>query len=238
MTNNFETNYYEILEVAPNAPPHEIHRAYQRAKSTYSADNPALYSMFSAEEAREILRIIEEAYMVLGNPTLRRAYDEALARGGPLPESIASIVNAPNPSEIVNTHKSLPDFEAPDTSEANSAPSPSTTSKIPEPGVGRTSLSTYQIDEEFENEIRNATEFDGTLLQRIRLYKNVSIDQLSEATKIGRHYLMAVETNDYKSLPAAVFVRGFVVQIARILGLDDQKVASSYMKLFRSGGGK
>lgn len=238
MTNNLETNYYEILEVAPNAPPHEIHRAYQRAKSTYSADNPALYTMFSAEEAREILRIIEEAYMVLGNPTLRRAYDEALARGGPLPESIASIVNAPNPTQILDTHRSLPDFEAPESPEPAPAPSQAKPSKTAEPGVGRTSLSTYKIDEEFEKEIKSATDFDGTLLQRIRLYKNISIDQLSEATKIGRHYLMAVETNDYKSLPAAVFVRGFVVQIARILGLDDQKVAASYMKLFRSGGGK
>lgn len=227
MTNNSETNYYEILEVAPDAPPHEIHRAYQRAKNTYSADNPALYTMFSAEEARELLLIIEEAYLVLGNPAMRRAYDEALARGGPMPESIASLTKTQTPTQIADTHKSLPDFEPPETPKATSDSS-----------TGRTSLSTYKIDEEFENELKNTTEFDGTLLQRVRLYKNISIDQLSEATKIGRPYLMAVETNDYKSLPAAVFVRGFIVQIARVLGLDEQKVASSYMKLFRSGGGK
>ena len=64
------TNYYEILEVAIDAPPHEIHRAYQRAKTTYSSENPALYSMSSPEEARELLRLIEEAYTVLGNPSL------------------------------------------------------------------------------------------------------------------------------------------------------------------------
>lgn len=61
---------------------------------------------------------------------------------------------------------------------------------------------------------------------------------MSEATRISRTYLMAVEGNDYKSLPAAVFVRGFVVQMARVLGLDENKVASSYMKMFKAGGGK
>ena len=75
------TNYYEILEVSPEAPSHEIHRAYQRARETYSQDNPALYSMFSAEEARELLRMIEEAFAVLSNASLRRSYDESLNRG-------------------------------------------------------------------------------------------------------------------------------------------------------------
>src|SRR5262249_52505125 len=75
------TNYYEVLEVAPDAPQHEVHKAYQRAKSTYSQENPALYSMFSADEARELLKLIEEAFAVLGNHSLRKAYDEALQRG-------------------------------------------------------------------------------------------------------------------------------------------------------------
>ena len=80
-TGGTNTNYYEVLEVAEDAPPHEVHKAYQRAKSTYSSDNPALYSMFSPEEARELLRLIEEAYMVLGNLGLRKSYNEARARG-------------------------------------------------------------------------------------------------------------------------------------------------------------
>jgi hypothetical protein len=106
------------------------------------------------------------------------------------------------------------------------------------PGQGRTSLSTYKLDDSFESEITNASEFDGGFLQRVRLYKNISIDKMSDATRISRPYLMAVETNDYKSLPAAVFVRGFVVQIARQLGLDENRAATSYMKLFKAGGGK
>jgi cytoskeletal protein RodZ len=42
---------------------------------------------------------------------------------------------------------------------------------------------------------------------------------------------------DWKNLPAPVFVRGFVAQTARILGLDEAKVATSYMKLLKVASG-
>ena len=40
------------------------------------------------------------------------------------------------------------------------------------------------------------------------------------------------------NLPAVVFVRGYVVQIAKAMGLDDKKVADSYMKNFKIALGK
>jgi curved DNA-binding protein CbpA len=268
MANQVEaTNYYEILEVAPEAPPHEIHRAYQRAKSTYSADNPALYSMFSPDEARELLRLIEEAYSVLGNPGLRRTYDEGRASSptghismpghnaaatapSPMTQNMNQATPPQNiprnmppspvsadPVQVVVAHQSLPDFATPESAGAGSMRAHSMKPSLP-PGMGRTQLSTFKIDENFENELAGAIDFDGNLLQRTRLYKNISIDRLSEATRISRPYLMAVETNDYKNLPAAVFVRGFVVQVARVLGLNENKVAASYIKMFKAGGGK
>lgn len=254
------SNYYEILEVASDAPQAEIHKAYQRAKATYSQDNPALYSMFSKEEAKELLRMIEEAFAVLGNASLRRTYDENLkeaqANPGRRPVSVGSNNGQPNPGQASQSHsnssiqavtpqqklaseqKALPDFPSPEQSgEYTVRKSENSKNAIPA-GMAKTSLSTYKVDEAVENELKAATDFDGVFLQKIRLYKNVSIDRLSEATRISRPYLMALETNDYKNLPAAVFVRGFVVQIARNLGLDETKVAASYMKAFKAGGGK
>ncbi len=249
MTQNSGTNYYEILEVAPEAPNHEIHRAYQRARETYSQDNPALYSMFSPEEARELLRMIEEAFAVLSNPSLRRSYDESLAKGESTPlirplESQAPSAPKPPPgptaAQLTSEHQALPDFASPSdaTAEAFSvrkreAPKPDLA-----PGMARTSISTYKVDDAFEAEIGAASDFDGQLLQRIRMYKNVSLDRMSESTRISRPYLTALETNDYKSLPAAVFVRGFVTQVARHLGIDEAKATASYMKRFKAGGGK
>ena len=84
---------YEVLEVPPEAPQTEIHRAYQRAKSIYSADNPALYSMFSREEARELMQLIEEAYAVLGNPALRKSYDDSVTLGPSRPSLSVAATN-------------------------------------------------------------------------------------------------------------------------------------------------
>lgn len=221
-----QTNYYEILEVAPDASGSEIHKAYQRARQTYSQDNPALYSMFSQDEARELLRLIDEAYAVLGNQANRQAYDQS--RGGPV--SLAPSKAQPATATVAAIDDSIGGEFVVKHRPAAKPPMPD--------GQARTQLSTYKLDDSFESEIASQTEFDGGFLQRIRLYKNISIDKMSEATRISRPYLMAVETNDYKSLPAAVFVRGFIVQVARLLGIDENKAAASYMKLFKAGGGK
>src|SRR3712207_1159463 len=74
-------NYYEILELSSNAAQHEVTTAYERARATYSGDNPAIYTIFSENEARELLTLIEEAYAVLGNKTLRSIYDQRLLSG-------------------------------------------------------------------------------------------------------------------------------------------------------------
>ena len=257
MSSRDGTNYYELLEIPADAHSTEIHKAYQRAKQTYSQDNPALYSMFSQEEARELLRLIEEAFTVLNNPSLRKDYDVSLSSsGGPppaaRPQNASRPANkaAPAPTPAAPTAQEPQQFAQPAATSSyamqTEAITASDTYKVkPNPakpaapaGSGRTTLSNYKIDASFEAEINATEEFDGALLQRIRLYKNISLEKMSEATRISRSYLSAVESSDYKSLPAAVFVRGFVVQIARQLGIDEQKAATTYIKAFKAAGGK
>lgn len=76
----------------------------------------------------------------------------------------------------------------------------------------------------------NAAEYSGPLLRKARQYKNITLDQMASETRISKSYLVAVESEDYHAMPARVFVRGFVVQMARLVGLDENKVANSYMK--------
>ena len=243
MADHYEQSYYEILEVDPEAPQHVIHEAYQRAKQTYSSDSPALYSMFTPEEAKELLKVIEEAFSVLGNQSLRSTYDEKLRLKkdweAPLPESTEafSIDQAPlsenswgegQPSIEQNT--SQPEGPSWDNNKGNENFTPPPTNPQFD---GKTSLSTYLIDDSFEAEIREQTHFNGPLLQRIREYKNIPLGQMSDSTRISRSYLESIETNDFENLPAPVFVRGFVIQIAKILDLNEQVVAASYMKLFK-----
>lgn len=225
-----EQTFYEILEVQPGARQNEIHAAYQRAKAAYSPESPALYTMFTPEEARELLLLIEEAYQTLSNQPLRQEYDKKLQQTKNLhvpsdelpdfdPESVKEVLK----SREGNSNSS---------SNSKATQRPNKSSVVPE-GFKKTRYSIYEVDENFENEIRTFEDFDGPMLTRIRQYKRINIDQMSQETRISKTYLTALESNDFAALPAPVFVRGFVVQVARILGLDDKKVADAYMKNFR-----
>lgn len=221
-----EHTYYDILEVLPDAPQHEIHAAYQRAKETYSTDSPALYTMFSSDEARELLALVEEAFTTLSNQGKRALYDQQLA------------------SKQLPKMADLPDFRVPETTVArNVLPTKGSERKplqvvsgkngeVPK-GFARTRFGVYEIDSAFESEIKNLLEFDGATLQKIRQYKSLSLDQVSDETRINKPYLLALEANDFSALPAAVFTRGFVVQVARVLGINEKIAADSYMKNFK-----
>jgi len=114
-----QVNYYEVLEVAYDAPQHEVHKAYTRAKATYAQDNPALYSMFTRDEARDLLKLIEEAYSVLGNHGLRRNYDDTLQKSNSQRATLTSVPRmATPPPQMAEEadHNALPDFMVPDPS--------------------------------------------------------------------------------------------------------------------------
>ena len=73
-----DKTYYEILDIEPSASIADVERAYKKAKETYSPDSPALYSVFTPHEAKELARLIEDAHTVLINPQSRQQYDLSL----------------------------------------------------------------------------------------------------------------------------------------------------------------
>ena len=64
--------------------------------------------------------------------------------------------------------------------------------------------------------------------------KNITLDDISLVTRIGKPYLIAIENNEYQALPAPVFVRGFIAQYAKCLCLNPDKVVESYMALYKA----
>ena len=95
-----DQNFYEILEIAHDATPQHIERAYRIARATYQPASSATYSVFSDEESAEVLRRIEEAYVVLSDTRLRREYDARLRR--------ESVAEPPRPIPAVTERPPMP----------------------------------------------------------------------------------------------------------------------------------
>ena len=65
----------------------------------------------------------------------------------------------------------------------------------------------------------------GELLKRERELREVTLNEVTVATRIPPRFLEAFEREDWEKLPGGVFNRGFVRAIARYLGLDEENLA-------------
>jgi cytoskeleton protein RodZ len=68
----------------------------------------------------------------------------------------------------------------------------------------------------------------GERLKRERELREVSVDELTKATRISQRFLEALENEDWARLPGGVFGRAFVRTIARYLGLDEDALLAEY----------
>jgi len=68
----------------------------------------------------------------------------------------------------------------------------------------------------------------GERLKRERELREVSIDELTKATRISTRFVQALENEDWDKLPGGIFGHGFVRTIARYLGLDEEDLLGEY----------
>ncbi len=68
----------------------------------------------------------------------------------------------------------------------------------------------------------------GEELRRERELREVTREQLAEVTKVSVRQIEALETGRFDQLPARVFARGFVLALARHLGLDAERTAAGF----------
>ncbi len=78
-----ELDFYEVLNLRPDATPEEIEKAYLQALSTYHEESLASYGGLSSEERTSILKRIEEAFATLSNPEKRKPYDARIMPNRP-----------------------------------------------------------------------------------------------------------------------------------------------------------
>src|SRR5919199_1968838 len=62
----------------------------------------------------------------------------------------------------------------------------------------------------------------GNSLREARLRQGLDFPQVEQATKIRGKYLRALEEEQFETLPAQTYVKGFLRSYAEYLGLDGQ----------------
>lgn len=219
-------NYYEVLEIATNASPQEIEGAYIRARNAYSGDSVALYSLMTKDECDAVLGQIEEAYSVIGFPEKRREYDRLR---GFNQSGFAQNYSSPAPSGNSATFES----RAKDKVQYEDFGSNLIEAKVSKITAQKKFGLDYVEDTEFDKTIADTTDFNGALLKKIREYKNVTIERMAEMTRISKTHITALENEDLPKLPADVYVRGYVYQYAKVLKLNPDVVAASYLINFK-----
>jgi cytoskeleton protein RodZ len=71
----------------------------------------------------------------------------------------------------------------------------------------------------------------GETLRRERVRRNLELQQVSRELKISVRFLDALEREAFDELPGAIFVKSFVRQYARLLGLDEDELAAEAQRI-------
>ena len=112
--------------------------------------------------------------------------------------------------------------------------SPSTASKTaPAPaGSGRKRGLEPEILRRVSEHAESLDVLSGARLADLRELAGLSREDMERITKVNQRHLRSIEADDYSSLPVRVYVRGFIQEYARALGLDRDRVSSEFLRLY------
>jgi cytoskeleton protein RodZ len=70
----------------------------------------------------------------------------------------------------------------------------------------------------------------GEMLRRERLKRNLELGQIAQELKIASRFLEAIEAGQLDKLPGGVFTKSFIIQYARLMGLDEKTIANELQR--------
>lgn len=203
-----DLNFYELLEVAFDASPFEVHQAYKEMVQLYHDDSLASYSFFSKEEREEILAKLDEAYATLMDEKRRSLYDQSLIELGILDKATQYQRDRTKVSLMHDVKR----------------PAANTALRIRD-RLKPIASSNPVIQEILANDV-----LSGKDLKKIRDELGVSLEEIAEMVKVRIVYLHAIEDDQFEKTPSRIFLKGFLRAYAQCMGLDADIVASRYLK--------
>lgn len=73
----------------------------------------------------------------------------------------------------------------------------------------------------------------GQILKENRIKKEINLGDVARETKIRKTYLLALEKDDYQSLPSVATTKGFIRNYAQFLGLEPERVVAIFKRDYR-----
>jgi len=217
-----DLNFYELLEISPQATSQEIHKAYERIRRVYDPNSIALYSLFTSEETAAIHQRIEEAYRTLVYEDNRKKYDEMLRNRNELPE-------LPSPPPPTPKLQQRPTQASPLAYQENQYTDGSTSAM---------SQAAPPLDQEQVAPVSPfVAEFTGPIIKLLREQRGMSVRNIAEMTKVSVRYLEFIEEENFQKLPARAYIRGFLMLYAKALGYDPDRMSSDYLKRYDAATG-
>jgi flagellar biosynthesis protein FlhG len=202
-----EQTHYEVLETEPGVSDEEVRRAYRNLKDIYSASSPVVAGLYDDAELAALHARANAAHDTLFAPERRRLYDLALPEAD-LARAVRAAAQSGRRGTVGGSGGSSGENGAGDRRELrNESPDPV---------------------------IEIGDEITGPLLKKIRESRGIDLAEISQRTKISERHLRAIEEDRFGEMPAAVYVRGFVTEYARMLRIDATRVAELYLRRFRN----
>jgi curved DNA-binding protein CbpA len=245
-----EQDFYELLDLSPRATAEEVELRYQTVRRVLSPDSVATYALFQGEELDLLRRRIEEAYRVLSQPERRQAYDRDLerVRGGFLPPA-GSAAPAPAAEPASGREPAAPSAPecAPAPADAEPAIQSPAAAPAPSPPPASPPAAAARVEAEESPpasgagcpqsaptqppppDIGDDTVFTGELLRSLREARGLSLERVSELTKINLFYLRAIEQDAFANFPAEVYVRGYLRLLACVYRVPVERLVASYL---------
>ncbi len=212
-------NYYEMLDISPDAAFFEIRHAYNAALQIYGADSMVSYSLFSNEERKKILSHLERAYLTLINAQERKKYDKELGQAGLLPQ-IEGRTPLKRPACIYDVKRQTG---------VKIMPKKTTKTILRETVEGNKRIS----------EILSRPEISGVDFKNIRNELGIPLEEIAQETRVRLDYLTCIEEDKTDRLPAMAFLKGFIKAYLKILCLEPvDDICARYMKWLESAGKK
>lgn len=205
-------NYYDILQIATDAGKDAIRHAYRQALTLYDADSVATYALFSDRQRQTLLAAIEKAFETLIDDDRRAAYDQMLIDTGALDTA---------------------DFTGRTQRELAARSD----------GISReVSLCRWAAKQAEAPEIRQHIEaimsgprLSGPQLKELREAYGIELSEIYAAVRINKDMMTAIEADRIEDLPATVYLKQFLKNLAQILQIDPSLVVERYLKSVSGG---